>query len=268
MGQKRAVELKTNEQADIIRANGIILAHAHAEVAKILEPGITTKSLDQVAESYIRDHGGVPSFKGYNGFPATLCISVNEVVVHGIPSNRVIQEGDIVSVDCGVCKNGFHADSAYTYGVGNVSSEAIRLLKTTKASLYAGIAAIQKQGRLGDVSFAIQDFCEKEGYGIVRELVGHGIGRNLHEAPEVPNYGKRGNGVRLQAGMVIAIEPMVTLGKRYVTQEPDNWTIRTEDRSLSAHFEHTVLITKEGSDILTTFAPIEAVLREKESLIV
>jgi len=268
MGQTRTVQLKTSEQAEIIRQNGVILAHAHAEVARAIEPGISTKKLDLIAESYIRDHGGIPSFKGYNGFPATLCISVNEIVVHGIPSNRVLLEGDIVSVDCGVCKNGFHADSAYTYGVGPISDEAVRLLKTTKASLYAGIAAIQKQGRLGDVSFAIQNYCELEGYGIVRELVGHGIGRNLHEAPEVPNYGKRGNGVRLQAGMVIAIEPMVTQGKRYVIQEADNWTIRTEDRSLAAHFEHTVLITKEGSDILTTFAPIEAVLREKESLIV
>lgn len=268
MGQTKSVQLKTSEQVEIIRANGLILANAHAEVAKILEPGVTTKQLDTVAETYIRDNGGIPSFKGYNGFPATLCISVNEVVVHGIPSTRVIKEGDIVSIDGGVCKNGFHADSAYTYGVGEISKEAVHLLKITKASLYAGIAAIQKQGRMGDVSYAIQHLCESEGFGIVRELVGHGVGRNLHEAPEVPNYGKRGNGVRLQSGMVIAIEPMVTAGKRYVVQEADNWTIRTEDRSLAAHFEHTVLITKEGSDILTTFAPIEAVLRQKESLIV
>lgn len=267
MGNKRTIILKTSEQADIIKQNGAILAKAHAEVAKVLEPGVSTKFLDSIAEQYIRDNGGLPSFKGYNGFPATLCISVNEVVVHGIPSNRELKEGDVVSIDCGVFKNGFHADSAYTYGIGEISDEATKLLKETKKSLYLGIEAIKKGARMGDLSFAIQDHCESLGYGIVRELVGHGVGKSLHEAPEVPNFGKRGNGPRLQEGMVIAIEPMVTLGKRNVIQESDNWTIRTEDRSLAAHFEHTVLITKEGSEILTTFADIEAVLKKKNYLI-
>ncbi|MFN3589896.1 MAG: type I methionyl aminopeptidase [Spirosomataceae bacterium] len=267
MGNKRTILLKTSEQAEIIKRNGGILAKAHAEVAKVLEPGITTKYLDGIAEQYIRDNGGLPSFKGYNGFPATLCISVNEVVVHGIPSNRELKEGDVVSIDCGVFKDGFHADSAYTYGIGEISDSAATLLRETKKSLYLGIEAIKKGARMGDVSFAIQDHCESLGYGIVRELVGHGVGKSLHEAPEVPNFGKRGNGPRLQDGMVIAIEPMVTLGKRNVVQESDNWTIRTEDRSLSAHFEHTVLITKDGSEILTTFADIEAVLIKKNYLI-
>jgi methionyl aminopeptidase len=264
----KSVFLKTFEQKEIIKANGIILGKAQAEVLKNIKEGITTKALDKIAEEYILDNGGKPSFKGYNGFPATLCISVNEVVVHGIPSNRVLKEGDIVSVDCGVYKNGFHADSAYTYTVGTIDSSVEKLLSDTKKSLFLGIEQVKVGNRVGDISFAIQNFTECEGYGVVRELVGHGVGASLHEAPEVPNFGKRGNGPKLQEGMVIAIEPMITLGKRFVVQENDNWTIRTEDRKAAAHFEHTVLVTKDGFELLTTFEFIEEVLQKNNLLIV
>lgn len=265
---KKVIYLKSPEEAQIIKDNGIILGKAHAEVVKAIEPGVKTKDLDRIAEEFIRDNNGKPSFKNYNGFPATLCISVNEVVVHGIPSNRELKEGDIVSVDCGVFKNGYHADSAYTYMVGEVDNVTQKLLKDTKLSLFEGINQVRPGNRIGDVSFAVQNFVEKLGYGVVRELVGHGVGRNLHEAPEVPNFGKRGNGPKLQAGMVIAIEPMITLGKRFVVQENDNWTIRTEDRSPAAHFEHTVLVTKSGFELLTTFEYIEEVLENKKLVII
>ncbi len=264
----KSVFLKSFEQKEIIKSNGIILGKAQAEVLKNIKEGITTKALDKIAEEYILDNGGKPSFKGYNGFPATLCISVNEVVVHGIPSNRVLKEGDIVSVDCGVYKNGFHADSAYTYTVGTIDSSVEKLLIDTKKSLFLGIDQVKVGNRVGDISFAIQNFTEGEGYGVVRELVGHGVGASLHEAPEVPNFGKRGNGPKLQEGMVIAIEPMITLGKRFVVQENDNWTIRTEDRRAAAHFEHTVLVTKDGFELLTTFEFIEEVLQKNNLLIV
>lgn len=264
----KSVSLKSFEQKEIIKSNGIILGKAQAEVLKNIKEGITTKALDKIAEEYILDNGGKPSFKGYNGFPATLCISVNEVVVHGIPSNRVLKEGDIVSVDCGVYKNGFHADSAYTYTVGSIGADVEKLLRDTKQSLFLGIEQVKVGNRVGDISFAIQNFTEGEGYGVVRELVGHGVGASLHEAPEVPNFGKRGNGPKLQEGMVIAIEPMITLGKRFVVQENDNWTIRTEDRKAAAHFEHTVLVTKDGFELLTTFEFIEEVLQKNNLLIV
>lgn len=260
---KKIIYLKSSEEADIIKANGVILGKAHAEVAKLITPGVKTKDLDSVAEQYILDNGGKPSFKNYNGFPATLCISVNDVVVHGIPSNRELKDGDIISVDCGVFKNGFHADSAYTFMVGEVEDKTKKLLKDTKQSLFEGIKMVKPGFRIGDVSYSIQSFTEGLGYGVVRELVGHGVGKYLHEAPEVPNFGKRGNGPKLQVGMVIAIEPMITLGKRFVVQENDNWTIRTEDRKPAAHFEHTVIVTKGGCEILTTFEYIEQVLVSK-----
>jgi methionyl aminopeptidase len=260
---KKIIYLKSPEEADIIKANGVILGKAHAEVAKLITPGVKTKDLDSVAEQYILDNGGKPSFKNYNGFPATLCISVNDVVVHGIPSNRELKDGDIISVDCGVFKNGFHADSAYTFMVGEVEDITKKLLKDTKQSLFEGIKMVKPGFRIGDVSYSIQSFTEGLGYGVVRELVGHGVGKYLHEAPEVPNFGKRGNGPKLQVGMVIAIEPMITLGKRFVVQENDNWTIRTEDRKPAAHFEHTVIVTKGGCEILTTFEYIEQVLVSK-----
>ncbi|MCL4127919.1 UNVERIFIED_CONTAM: hypothetical protein GTU68_011365 [Idotea baltica] len=261
---QRKVYLKSDEEADIIRKNGVILGKTHAEVAKVLDEGITTEQLDLVAEEYIRDNKGLPSFKGYGGFPASLCISVNDVVVHGIPGNRVLRNGDIVSIDCGVLKDGFHADSAYTYVIGETTAEVSDLLRSTKESLYEGIAKVKPGNRIGDLSFAVQSYNEDRGYGLVRELVGHGVGKNLHEAPEVPNFGKRGNGPRMQKGMVIAIEPMVTLGKRYIVQENDGWTIRTEDRLTAAHYEHTVLVTKTGYDILTTFEYLEEVLKERK----
>lgn len=264
---KGKIIIKSAEQTEIIKQNGLILGKAHAEVAKILAEGVSTNDLDKIAEEYILDNKGLPSFKGYGGFPATLCISVNEVVVHGIPSKRVLKDGDIISIDCGVYKNGFHADSAYTYAVGNVSEATKKLLSVTKQSLYVGIDEIKPGNRIGDLANAVQVYNEKFGYGIVRELVGHGVGKDLHEAPEVPNYGKRGNGAKMVDGMVIAVEPMVTQGKRFVVQENDGWTIRTEDRLPAAHFEHTVLVTKSGSEILTTFEYLEEVLKNKKMFI-
>lgn len=260
---KRVIYLKSSEEAQVIKDNGVILGKAHAEVAKLVAEGVKTRDLDKVAEEYILDNGGKPSFKNYNGFPATLCISVNDVVVHGLPSTRELKDGDIVSIDCGVYKNGYHADSAYTYMVGKVSDTTRKLLIDTKESLMKGITLVKPGNRIGDISYGIQSFTESLGYGVVRELVGHGVGKYLHEAPEVPNFGKRGNGPKLQAGMVIAIEPMITEGKRFVVQENDNWTIRTEDRKPAAHFEHTVLVTKSGYEILTTFEFIEEVLKSR-----
>ncbi|MCR9065801.1 MAG: type I methionyl aminopeptidase [Cytophagales bacterium] len=261
---KGSVYLKSREEIEVIRANGEILGKAHAEVAKALEEGVKTSRLDQIAEEYIRDNQAVPSFKGYGGFPSSLCISVNEVVVHGFPSNRVLKNGDIISIDCGVYKDGFHADSAYTYAIGEITDDVKSLLKATKESLYQGIEKVRPGNRIGDLSHAVQSYNEERGYGIVRELVGHGVGKALHEAPEVPNFGRRGNGPRMKAGMVIAIEPMVTLGKRFVLQEQDGWTIRTEDKSYAAHYEHTVVVTSSGYDILTTFEYLEKVLDDKK----
>lgn len=260
---KRVIYLKSKEEVEIIRANGVILGKAHAELAKLIQPGVNSFDLNKIAEEFIKDNGAIPSFKNYNGFPYTLCVSLNEVVVHGFPSTKILGDGDILSIDCGVYKNGFHADSAYTYMVGEVSKEKRDLLYHTKYSLYEGINVVRPGNRIGDLSYSIQSYCENAGYGVVRELVGHGVGKYLHEAPEVPNFGKRGNGPKMQAGMVIAIEPMITLGKRFVVQEDDNWTIRTEDRKTAAHFEHTVLVTESGSDILTTFEFIEEVLKSK-----
>lgn len=261
---KNTIYLKSREEAEVIRANGVILGKTHAEVAKVLNEGISTNDLDKVAETFIRDNGGVPSFKGYGGFPASLCISINEVVVHGIPSNRVLKIGDVVSIDCGVYKNEYHSDSAYTYVIGEVNKETADLLRSTKESLFKGIEKVGPGNRIGDVSYAVQSYNEERGYGLVRELVGHGVGKQLHESPEVPNFGKRGNGPRMKPGMVIAIEPMVTLGKRFIIQEDDGWTIRTEDRKPAAHYEHTVMVTESGYDILTTFEYLEEVLRERK----
>ncbi|WP_428668501.1 type I methionyl aminopeptidase [Runella sp.] len=251
--------LKSEEEVLLIKESAQVLGKAHAEVAKWIKPGVTTKQLDKVAEEFIKDHKGLPSFKGYNGFPAALCISLNDIVVHGFPSQYQLREGDIISIDCGVKLNGFHSDSAYTYPVGNISPEVMNLLKRTKQSLYLGIEQATEGKRVGDIGYAIQSYVERFGYGVVRELVGHGVGRNLHESPEVPNYGKRGQGPKLREGIVIAIEPMITLGKRAVVQEKDGWTIRTTDRKPAAHFEHTVLVRKGKAEILTTFKYIEEV---------
>lgn len=257
------IYLKSAEEIELIRQSSLIVGMAHAEVAKILAPGVSTEKLDKIAEEYIRDNGGVPAFKGYNGFPATLCISINDAVVHGIPSARVIEDGDVVSVDCGVKKNGFFGDSAYTYPVGNVSEEVLKLLEVTKESLYKGIEAARSGQRIGDIGYAVQNYAELHGYGVVRELVGHGVGRELHESPEVPNYGRRGTGPKLKPGMVLAIEPMINMGRKDVKQQADGWTIVTADGKPSAHFEHTVAITNGQADILSTFEAIEEVLMKK-----
>lgn len=253
------IYLKTEEEIDLIKESAQVLGKAHAEVAQWVKPGVATRKLDTIAEDYIRDFGGTPSFKGFNNFPASLCISVNEVVVHGFPSGYVLKEGDIVSIDCGVKLNGFHSDSAYTYPVGEVAGDVMKLLIATKKSLYKGIEQAVDGLRMGDIGYAIQSFVEDRGYTVVRELVGHGLGRSLHESPEVPNYGKRGKGIRLKEGMVLAIEPMINLGVKSVIQERDGWTIRTSDRKYSAHFEHTVVVRKGKPEILTTFDYIEKV---------
>lgn len=253
---------KSDEEIELIRSSGLVLGKAHAEVAKNVRPGITTKELDKIAEEFISDHNGFPSFKNYNGFPAALCISVNETVVHGFPSKYELLEGDIVSIDCGVFLNGYHADSAYTYAVGEISPKVKNLLQRTKESLYKAIQVSVVGNRIGDIGYAVQHYVEGFGYSVVRELVGHGVGKKLHEGPEVPNYGRRGDGPKLKEGMVLAIEPMVNLGKKGVVQEKDGWTIRTQDRLPSAHFEHTVAIRKGKADILTTFEYIEQVLAE------
>jgi methionyl aminopeptidase len=251
------IHYKTSEEVQIIKQGAQILGKAHGEVAKHIKEGVKTSFLDKIAEEYIRDNDGVPSFKGYNGFPSSLCISVNEVVVHGFPSNYVLKDGDIISVDCGVFHQGFHSDSAYTYPVGEVSPQILSLLKATKDSLYLGIEKAVFGNRIGDIGFTIQKFVEAKGYTVVRELVGHGLGRNLHETPEVPNYGKKGSGPLLKSGMVIAIEPMINLGTRNIVQERDGWTIRTADRKPSAHYEHTVAIFEDRTEILTTHQYIE-----------
>lgn len=255
------VHYKTEDEIELIKEGAIILGQAHAEVAKLIAPGVNTSMLDKVAEEFIRDNEGIPSFKGYNGFPYTLCVSPNEQVVHGFPSDNELQDGDILSIDCGVFYKGFHSDSAYTYTVGEVREEVRQLLKVTNESLYKGIEQAVVGNRIGDIGFAIQNYVEGFNYTVVRELVGHGVGTNLHESPEVPNYGKRGKGPVLKEGMVIAIEPMINLGTRYVVQESDGWTIRTKDRQPSAHFEHTVAIKDGQPEILTTHKFIEEVYR-------
>lgn len=258
------IYLKTDEEIELLRISNQIVAKTLAEIAKVIKPGVSTADLDKIAEEYIRDNGGVPGFLGYHGYPKSICTSVNDEVVHGIPSERVIlKDGDIVSVDCGVYKNGFHGDSAYTFCVGDVNPEIVALLKTTKESLYKGIEQATEGRRLGDVGHAIQSYCEERGYSVVREMIGHGVGRNLHEGPEVPNYGRRGNGVMLKSGMTIAIEPMINLGKRQLTFDKDGWTTRTIDKKASAHFEHSIAIRQGKADILSSFEYIEQVLGSK-----
>jgi methionyl aminopeptidase len=251
------IHYKTSEEVEKIKQSADILGRAHGEIAKHVKKGVKTSFLDKIAEEFIRDHGAVPSFKGYNGFPSSLCISVNEVVVHGFPSEYELKDGDIISVDCGVFHQGFHSDSAYTYPIGEVPPSVLALLSATKDSLYLGIEQAVFGNRIGDIGHAIQKFVEAKGYTVVRELVGHGLGRKLHEAPEVPNYGKKGSGPLLKQGMVIAIEPMINLGTRNIVQEKDGWTIRTADRKPSAHYEHTVAIFEDRTEVLTTHKYIE-----------
>jgi methionyl aminopeptidase len=258
---------KTKEEIELIKESSLLVGKTLAEVAKVIKPGVTTLSLDKVAYEFINDHKAVPAFLNYNGFPNSLCISVNSEVVHGIPGKYEIKDGDIVSVDCGVVKNKFFGDSAYTFAVGEVKSEVLELLKTTKESLYKAIEQCVVGKRLGDLSNAVQAHCEAKGYSVVRELVGHGIGRSLHEAPEVPNYGKRGSGLKLEEGLVIAIEPMINLGKKAIKQDNDGWTIRTADNLPSAHFEHTVTIGKYKAEILSSFEYVEEVLIKNKEIV-
>ena len=256
--------LKSDEEIELLRISNQIVGKTLAEMAKIIAPGVSTEQLNKVADEFMRDHGAVPGFLGYHGFPKSICTSVNEQVVHGIPSDKVIlEDGDIVSVDCGAYINGFHGDSAYTFCVGDVKPEIIDLMRATKQSLYKAIEQAQEGRRLGDVGNAIQSYCEDRGYSVVREMIGHGVGRNLHEAPEVPNYGRRGNGVMLKSGMTIAIEPMINLGSRNLVFEKDGWTTRTLDRKPSAHFEHSIAIRRGKADILSTFEYIEQILGNK-----
>jgi len=256
--------LKSDEEVELLRISNQIVAKALAEIAKIVAPGVTTENLNKIADEYIRDNGAVPGFYSYNGFPKSICTSVNEQVVHGIPSDKVVlKDGDIVSVDIGAYINGFHGDSAYTFAVGNVAPETLALMKATKESLYKGIECAVEGRRLGDIGNAVQTYCEAKGYSVVREMVGHGVGRNLHEAPEVPNYGRRGNGPVLKNGMTIAIEPMINLGKRNIVFEKDGWTVRTIDRKPSAHYEHTIAIRRGKADILSGFEYLEEVLGDR-----
>lgn len=252
--------IKTLEEIEILRENAIIVSKTLAEVAKHIKPGVKTITLDEIAEEFIHSEGALPGFKGYRGFPNTLCISINEQVVHGIPGDRVLKNGDIVSIDCGCIKNGYYGDSAYTFAVGEIDPEVRNLLNCTKKSLYKGIDLAIAGKRVGDVSQTIQDYVESFGYSVVRELVGHGIGRQLHEKPDIPNYGRRGSGVKFQEGLTICIEPMINLGTKNVVQARDGWTILTSDRKPSAHYELTVAVMKEKADVLSTFSFIETVL--------
>ncbi len=257
------IYIKTEEEIELMKQSNMLVSETLAQIARIIQPGVSTLQLDKLAEEYLRDHGGVPGFLGYNGFPNTLCTSVNSEVVHGIPSDYRLIDGDIISVDCGVKLNGFFGDSAYTFEVGAVDPDTHKLLETTKEALFLGIGLAQEGNRLGDIGHAIQQHAEDRGYSVVREMVGHGLGRNLHEEPEVPNYGRRGSGIKLKKGMVLCLEPMINMGKRYIRQEEDGWTIRTSDDKPSAHFELAVAITKGEPVILSTFELIEKELNNE-----
>ena len=252
---------KSEEEIELVRESSLLVGKTLAEVASLVRPGVTPLELDKRAYEFIHDHGAVPGFLNYNGFPNSLCISKNEAVVHGIPDEKEVVDGDILSVDCGVLMNGYYGDSAYTFKVGEVSKEVDDLLETTKRSLMLGIEQAVAGNRVGDIGFAVQLEAERNGYGVVRELVGHGLGKKLHEAPEVPNFGKRGRGPVLVDGLVIAIEPMINLGKKGVSQLRDGWTIVTADRKPSAHYEHTIVVRKGKAEVLSTFEFIEEKLK-------
>ncbi len=253
---------KTDEEVGLLRESNLLVSKTLAELASLIKPGITTLYLDEIAESFIRDNGATPAFKGYGGFPNTLCTSVNDEVVHGIPSGYVLQEGDIISVDCGVILNGWYGDSAYTFPVGNISEEVKRLLVFTRASLEEGVKEAVAGNRVGDISYAVQTKAESGGYSVVRDLVGHGLGRKLHEPPEVANWGKKGAGPKMEKGLVICIEPMINAGKKETIQMRDGWTIKTADGRPSAHFEYAVAVDKGKADVLTTFEFIDKVLNK------
>jgi methionyl aminopeptidase len=252
---------KTEKEIELLRKSNQLVSKTLAEVGKLVKPGITTLKLDQRAEEFIRDNGGKPGFLGYKGYPKTLCTSVNSQVVHGIPSLYELKEGDIVSIDCGVLLNGYYGDSAYTFALGNIDNDIRKLITVTRESLFKGIAVAKQGKRLGDIGYEIQSYCEQAGFSVVREMVGHGLGKNLHESPEVPNFGTRGKGIKLKKGLVICIEPMINMGKKEIVQEKDGWTIRTADNKPSAHYELAVAINKNEADILSTFEYIEEVLK-------
>ncbi len=258
---------KTKEEVELMRQSALLVSKTLSEVAKLLKPGITTISIDKMIGSFIRDHHAVPSFLDYRGYPFNSCISVNDVVVHGFPGPNELKERDIVSIDIGIILNGWHGDHAYTFSIGNPGEAVIRLIKVTKESLYKGIEKAVTGNRVGDIAFAIQDYTERDhSYGVVRELVGHGLGKNLHEAPQVPNYGKRGSGQKLKDGLVLAIEPMINLGKKEIYTDEDGWTVRTKDGKPSAHFEHDVCVRKIKADILSDYSIIEAAERNNPEL--
>lgn len=260
------VKLKTEEEIAVIKEGSLILGKTQAEVAKILKPGVTGMEINKLVETFIRDHQAVPSFKNYRGFPFSICYSVNDAIVHGFPSDVPIKEGDIVSIDCGVYLKGYHSDSAYTFAVGEITPKVEKLMKVTKECLYKGIEQAATGKRVGDIGYAVQHLAESNGFTVVRELVGHGLGRELHEEPEVPNYGKRGNGPVLKANTVIAIEPMINLGKREVKTLKDGWTVVTRDGSPSAHFEHTIVVRNNKAEILTTFEFAEVEIKNNKNL--
>lgn len=260
------IRIKTDEEIDQMKPAALLVGKTLAELSTHVKPGVTTKQLDSIAEDFIRSHNAYPTFKGYGGFPASLCISINENVVHGIPSNREIKEGDVVSIDCGCTLNGWVGDSAYTFAVKGIKDEDMQLLRVTKESLYLGIKQCVIGNRLGDIGFAIQSYCESFGYGVVRELCGHGVGHVMHEDPSVLNYGRKGTGTKLKQGMTIAIEPMITLGNKEVVFHSDGWTCTTVDNSTAAHFEHDVAITKQGPVILSSFEEIENAVKTNNNL--
>jgi methionyl aminopeptidase len=260
------IYLKNREEIELMRESALMVSRTLAIIAKEIKPGAIPMQLDKLAEEFIRDNGGVPAFKGYKGahgvpdFPATLCISINEAVVHGIPTKMALRDGDIVSVDCGVKKNGFFGDHAYTFAIGEIKPEIQKLIDVTKESLYLGIEQMVSGNRIGDISYAIQQHAEKNGFSVVRELVGHGLGKKMHEEPEVPNYGKRGDGPKIKEGMVLAIEPMINMGTKNIKQLPDGWTIITSDKKPSVHFEHDVAVIDGKPNILSTYEFIEEAL--------
>lgn len=258
-----AIYLKTEEEITLMRAANRLVGSTLGELAKHIKPGVSTAELNRIADTFIRDHGAIPTFLGFPNpygpeFPASICTSVNECVVHGVPSDKqILKEGDIISIDCGTLLDGFNGDSAYTFPVGEISDDVRKLLRTTKESLYLGIEQAVHGNHIGDIGSAVQEHCEAQGYGVVRELCGHGIGKKMHEDPQVPNYGRRGNGTKLKAGMCIAIEPMITQGDRKIWLMPDKWSVHTRDKKYAAHYEHTIAICKGKAEILSSFEEIE-----------
>ncbi len=254
------IKLKTREEIELMRESALIVSKTLGMLAKEIKPGVTTLQLDKMAEEFIRDHGAIPGFLGLYDFPNTLCMSPNEQVVHGIPNDTPLVEGDIISIDCGALKNEFYGDHAYTFAVGEIAPETQKLLDVTRQSLYVGIREFKAGNRVGDVGYAIQEYCESHGYGVVRELVGHGLGKKMHEGPEMPNYGRRGRGKKFAEGLVVAIEPMINAGTHRIKQHADGWTITTQDKKMSAHFEHDVAIVDGKPDILSTFKYVHEAL--------